>query len=186
MTLDNLVSVFRRLARRDRGSRDSRLLSVCQFQQVLTRERARSDRSGDRFCMLSFAPRDNAAERDLLDKLPAILQRRLRATDEVGWLDAVRIGVVLPGTPPRGAWKLAEDVCHALAPLPEPLCQVYSYPPTLPISIIPFPIAATTTRAARPRPGNALRPIASPLEALARRPRRLPRPHISIAIAVCS
>jgi lipopolysaccharide/colanic/teichoic acid biosynthesis glycosyltransferase len=128
MTFSNLVSALRRVAQRTDNGQDRALLSVRQFRQVLARERARSDRSGDRFCLLSFSPRDDATARDLHLQLPAILQRRLRATDEVGWLDVNCIGVMLPGTPPRGAWKLAEDVCQTLAPSPAPTCRVYCYP----------------------------------------------------------
>ena len=42
-------------------------------------------------------------------RLARLLRRRLRTTDEAGWLDLDRIGVVLPATPPRGAWKVADD-----------------------------------------------------------------------------
>jgi len=128
MTFSNLVSALRRVAKHASNDRDSGLLSVRQFRQVLARERARSDRSGDRFCLLAFSAFDDAKAHDLPAKLPVILQRRLRATDEAGWLDRNRIGVILPGTPPRGAWKLAKDVCQSLAPAPEPMCRVYSYP----------------------------------------------------------
>jgi lipopolysaccharide/colanic/teichoic acid biosynthesis glycosyltransferase len=128
MTLSNLVYTFRRLTKRAAPRRDCDLLSVRQFRQVLTRERARTDRSGDRFCLLAFTSRDPATSPNLHLQLSSILRRRLRSTDEAGWLDRSRIGVMLPGTPPRGAWKLAEDVCVALESVPRPLCQVYCYP----------------------------------------------------------
>jgi lipopolysaccharide/colanic/teichoic acid biosynthesis glycosyltransferase len=128
MTFSNLVSALRRVALRAGNGQDHNLLTVRQFQQVLARERARSDRSGDRFCLLVFSPSDDDAVRALHRTLPAILRRRTRATDEIGWIDQVSIGVILPGTPPRGAWKLALDVCKTLPPAPEPLCRVYSYP----------------------------------------------------------
>ncbi len=61
-------------------------------------------------------------------QLTAALRRRLRSTDEVGWFDAKCIGVVLPATPPRGAWKLADDICRNWHESPSPLCHVYCYP----------------------------------------------------------
>jgi lipopolysaccharide/colanic/teichoic acid biosynthesis glycosyltransferase len=128
MTLSNLVSAFRRVTKRADDRPGGDLLSVRQFRHVLNRERARSDRSGDRFCLLAFSSRVSEAWPELRAQLCAVLQRRLRSTDELGWLDSGRIGAVLPGTPPRGAWKLAEDVCQALESLPKPLCQVYCYP----------------------------------------------------------
>ena len=61
-------------------------------------------------------------------RLARLLRRRLRTTDEAGWLNLDSIGVVLPATPPRGAWKVADDVRRHFTPGHEPLCKVYSYP----------------------------------------------------------
>src|ERR1700690_1879689 len=97
MTFTNLVSALRRVALRADRDRDCGLLPVRQFQQVLARERARSDRSGDRFCLLTFSSSERTNSGALYEELPAILKHRLRATDEVGGLDSTRIGGILPG-----------------------------------------------------------------------------------------
>src|SRR5690606_15250116 len=49
-------------------------------------------------------------------------------TDEAGWLDKRRIGVVLPGTRPHGAWKVADDVCMQFPAASRPRIEVYVYP----------------------------------------------------------
>ena len=46
-------------------------------------------------------------------RLARLLRRRLRTTDEAGWLDLDRIGVVLPATPPRGALGKWPTTCAA-------------------------------------------------------------------------
>lgn len=118
-------------ASRRNGKRDPLrgLLGVEQFQRTLRRERARTDRSGDAFSLLTLTPRERRTLDQTLDFLADLLKDRLRLTDEAGWLSRRVVGVVLPNTPAGGAWKLADDLClafpEALAP---PLCAVYSYP----------------------------------------------------------
>ena len=73
----------------------------------------RSDRSGDRFSLIRvFAARAGRGRMRMQVRLARLLRRRLRSTDEAGWMDRQNIGVVLPATPTRGAWKVAEDVCQ--------------------------------------------------------------------------
>src|SRR4051812_33393823 len=126
MTFSNLSFVLRRLTRRSEPRWKHRLLSTRQFQRLLARERARSDRSGDRFSLLVFAPQHETDGPHL--QLVKALRRRLRSTDEAGWFNQRRIGVVLPGTPPRGAWKLVDDIARHWTDGAAPLCQVFSYP----------------------------------------------------------
>ena len=58
-----------------------------------------------------------------------VLRRRLRLTDDAGWLHGRRIGVILPATPASGAWTVVDDVCACIpAGWPLPDCTVYSYP----------------------------------------------------------
>ena len=128
MTFSNLSFLFRRMNRRSESRLKHRLLSVRQFQRLLARERARSDRSGDRFSLLVFSPQSTTDAPTLQLELIRSLCRRLRLTDEAGWFDRRRIGVVLPATPPRGAWKLADDVCGQWDAESKPDCKVYCYP----------------------------------------------------------
>jgi lipopolysaccharide/colanic/teichoic acid biosynthesis glycosyltransferase len=115
-----------------RGPRDGceELHSLDKFRRILERERARADRRGDHLSLLTFAPRRLEDADTTAIFLTKVLRARLRTTDDVGWLDIRRIGVVLPDTTARGAWKLADDVClECLGVLPPPVCTVYSYPP---------------------------------------------------------
>src|SRR5689334_13278243 len=123
----DLVSALRRKAKRSNRRTLRGVHSRRHFRRVLARERARSDRSGDRFSLVAFTPRDVDSAAEMQQRLVKILRRRLRLTDEIGWLDEVKLGVVLPATPPRGAWHLADDVCRQLDAELRPQCSVYSY-----------------------------------------------------------
>ena len=99
------------------------------FRQILERERIRADRYGGGFSLLAFDVGNKQREDDRVHRLAQVVANRLRTCDEVGWLDEQRLGVVLPGTPPKGARKLADDVCHAIAgSMPAPASKVYTYP----------------------------------------------------------
>lgn len=105
------------------------MYSVAQFGRVLRRERARTDRNGDPFAMIAFTPREADDAQQTLVRLAKTLKRRLRFTDEIGWLESGKIGAVLPSTPAGGAWKVADDVCLAFPPhCHPPHCEVYVYP----------------------------------------------------------
>jgi lipopolysaccharide/colanic/teichoic acid biosynthesis glycosyltransferase len=105
------------------------LQGVEQFQRTLRRERARTDRSGEAFSLLTLTPRERRSHHQALDFLADLLKGRLRLTDEAGWLSRRVVGVVLPGTPASGAWKLADDLCLAFPQaMSPPLCAVYTYP----------------------------------------------------------
>jgi len=105
------------------------LLSIAAFRRILDRERARTDRSGLPFSLVAFTPRNLETRHATLMHLAKYLRRRLRCTDDVGWLDAERIGAVLPGTPASGAWKVADDTCRSFSEeCPPPVCEVYTYP----------------------------------------------------------
>lgn len=96
---------------------------------LLTRERARADRVGDSLSVVAFTPRTSECRRETVAFLARFLHRRLRCTDDAGWLDSERIGVLLPGTGLDGARTLADNVCEAFPQeLPRPLCAIYSYP----------------------------------------------------------
>ena len=104
------------------------LPSARQFLNWLKRERGRTDRTGDRLSMIAFTPRCPEERSAGLLRLVAILKKRLRSTDEVGWLDDDRIGVMLPGTSVVGAWKLADDICLEFdGDVAPPICTVYAY-----------------------------------------------------------
>ncbi len=128
MTFSNLKVALRRLALRANYRDQCELLSLREFRRVVARERCRTDRTGDRFCLLSVEAPPEAPLPDFYLKLAKVLRQRLRLTDEAGWLDQHRVGIVLPSTAPRGAWKLAADVCQRLSIESDSYCRVYCYP----------------------------------------------------------
>lgn len=100
-----------------------------EFYAVLQQERARSDRTGDRFSLVLFDIADSSGDQTLALYLVGILTQRIRSTDEVGWFDTQRIGVVMPNTPTEGAWRLADEICEKIAKEKRPLnFKVFTYP----------------------------------------------------------
>ena len=106
-----------------------RLPCAKKFRKTLARERARAERLGDGFSLLALGVNDWRSGQATLVHLARTVRRRLRMTDEAGWLDERRLGVILPGTPAWGAWTVADDLCRTFpANVPLPECKVYSYP----------------------------------------------------------
>lgn len=121
------ISLFAR-PRRSKGLRG--IHSVEQFHIILEREQDRVDRNGHQFSMIVFEVSEPEVDSAQVRHLADILTNRIRSTDEAGWFDAHRIAVVLPETSAVGAWRLADDVCQAIAAkATAPECAVYTYPP---------------------------------------------------------
>lgn len=102
-----------------------------RLRRILQRERDLAERFGGGFCLLVFSASRTEIESALFARLAAILHRRLRSSDQVGWLDPhrSRAAVVMHRTPAWGAWRVAGDVCDAFAPGAEiPRCEVFVYP----------------------------------------------------------
>lgn len=104
------------------------ILSVEQFQRSLKRERARADRCALPFSVLTIDISNHNDGSPLSWELCELLQRRTRLTDIIGWFDHSHVGALLFNTPPQGAWKLAEDICHSLPGVHLQSCSVYTYP----------------------------------------------------------
>jgi lipopolysaccharide/colanic/teichoic acid biosynthesis glycosyltransferase len=103
------------------------------LKAALDRERARSDRSGTVFSFLTFTGPEGGP-RASLEHVISVLKGRLRTTDEFGYLDGRRIGVVLLDAPATQAWLIADAVLGDWPPeLPRPACDVFSYPNREPI-----------------------------------------------------
>jgi lipopolysaccharide/colanic/teichoic acid biosynthesis glycosyltransferase len=131
------------------------------MEAVLQRERMRADRTGRTFSLLALELEDKDRRNGGMDRLVRILKKRLRATDDAGWLSSREVGVVLPDTSAAGAWKVAADIADQYAQTQPPQCEVYTYPSTW------LPPAPGHNGAARDR--SAARP-AQPLESLFVRP----------------
>jgi lipopolysaccharide/colanic/teichoic acid biosynthesis glycosyltransferase len=110
------------------------LCSVERLQAIINRERLRADRSGVKFSVLSFVPRDRSADQQTLITLATVFKRRLRCTDDAGWLGQRHLGVVLPDTDSTGAQRVASDVQSALTGVAPPKCEIYTYPTDFPNS----------------------------------------------------
>ncbi len=110
-----------------------------QFKAIIDRERTRADRTKRGFSLLTLKPRsaqDGPGQQSSPSRLSKdqrflaqTLKQRIRVTDELGLVDQYRLGVVLPGTSPAGAWALAHDLLEKTRDaIPSPECQVYFYP----------------------------------------------------------
>ncbi|MCE9614612.1 MAG: sugar transferase [Lentisphaerae bacterium] len=98
-----------------------------EFRRILQRERTLVDRNGHAFSVIVLV--SPTREHDAFDVTLNYLDRRIRTTDELGWLDATRVGVLLRCTDQDGAWKLAQCVAAELvAHHKAPVCRVYTYP----------------------------------------------------------
>ena len=103
-----------------------------EFRLILDRERARANRSGDKFSLVVFEfgnTGDGNGSSLAVEHLTRILFKRIRMTDTVGWFDETSIGTVLPGTTGEGAWKFADDIRKkAIAVASQFSYRVYTYP----------------------------------------------------------
>jgi hypothetical protein len=100
------------------------------MNQALARESARVDRKGEGAMSLVLF-RIPESDRNKLSavRLAHTILKRIRVTDDVGWFDSEHLGLLLPDTPPTGAWQLAQQVCDVVAQRgSRPLCTMYTYP----------------------------------------------------------
>jgi hypothetical protein len=127
--LNHLLVRLRFAGWRSKHFASSLLASPAQFREVLRREQARTDRTGRAFSLVVFSARERETASATLQEIEKILARRLRCTDEIGWLDRRHIAVILPNTPAEGAAKVADDVCRSF-PIESspPLCEIHCYP----------------------------------------------------------
>jgi lipopolysaccharide/colanic/teichoic acid biosynthesis glycosyltransferase len=111
----------------------SNVLDKDLFFRVLRRERYKADRANDCFSLVSFEVGDPESDGSPFDLLMEIMEFRLRATDEVGWLDKRHIGFLLSNTPYRGAWIFANNVLKVLMKHTEAITGfvIYVYPTNL-------------------------------------------------------
>ena len=105
------------------------IYSPRDFHAAIERERARSDRTGDRFSLVLFNISDIPADGAVAPVLVRALTRHTRSIDQVGWLDTRHIGVVMPSTSPDGAMKLADDIVQRIVlEIDPPTFKVLTYP----------------------------------------------------------
>ena len=107
-----------------------KILPSEDFRKLLDYERSRTDRNGREFSVMAFLLGHMAKDNKALLHFIQVLNRRVRETEEIGWLkENTCIGVILPDTPFAGADKLARDVLSLNGnPSPPPAYKVYTYP----------------------------------------------------------
>ena len=81
----------------------SNVCSVEDFRRLIENERARVDRSGHCFSVVSFNLGTSKENVQLNNSFLEVLKKRLRSTDEIGFIDEDHIGVLLHNTPPDAA-----------------------------------------------------------------------------------
>lgn len=114
-------------------AQDSTVLSNEVFYRVLRRERYKADRANDCFSLVSFEVGDPESDGSPFDLLMEVMESRLRATDEIGWIDKRHVGVLLSNTPYRGAWIFANNVLKVLMKHTQAITGfvIYVYPTNL-------------------------------------------------------
>jgi lipopolysaccharide/colanic/teichoic acid biosynthesis glycosyltransferase len=117
--MNQTPSFFARLVRGLKGSTKShlhaghdKLLSVNRLLFFLERARFQANRTDTPFCLIAFTVKPGDCHGKVVSVLANILHDRLRITDDKGYLEDGRIGVILPDTPEAGAHVVARDVCH--------------------------------------------------------------------------
>src|SRR3954465_4371025 len=103
--LERLPRFFRRSvgpARYEASRRD--------FGKMVCRERARADRSGGDFSVLTFRVQPSAAEAQLLRQIAKHLSERARIIDQYGWNGDSAVWLLLPHCPADAAEKIAQDI----------------------------------------------------------------------------
>lgn len=116
-------------------NRISRTRSECglysseQMKSRIANERARADRTGTAFSLVLYDLSRVEQRSNYLRHLSQTILGRKRLVDEVGWISATGLGVLLPDTPASGAWKQTMDIVETVSvQYPAPACRVYVYP----------------------------------------------------------
>jgi len=125
---------FRRLAdfffRMDKNPPLSGVQDAETLLNILERERARSDRTGNEFSCIVFRADGGAGESDAsMRRLAHILVNTVRIGDAIGWIAGGNLAAVLPSVSAEGAMRFADRVAHKFGPDGTPLLRtVHTYP----------------------------------------------------------
>jgi len=124
--------IFNRLRRLIDSVGMLQISTICsreEFSCILERELARAERSNQVFSVIDFDIGDVETNRELGKQLLQALAKRLRSTDEVGWLHGHHIGVLLYNTPSEGAHVFSQRILDLLPkPLTPPDFKIHTYP----------------------------------------------------------
>ena len=128
MSLSKFMADARRILRGTTHHVLGDILSPEQTRKVLVRERARADRTGERFAVVIFNSHGSELGPGAWGDLGKVLKGRLRLTDEVGWLAAGQVCLILGGTGTEGAYKVGKDIGERRGDFPTLRCTIYEYP----------------------------------------------------------
>jgi len=126
------MSIFNRLRRLIDSVGMPQISTICsreEFSCILERELARAERNNQVFSVVDFDIGDVENNREMGKQLLQALSKRLRSTDEVGWLHGHHIGVLLYNTPTEGAHVFSKRILELLPKVfTPPDFRIHTYP----------------------------------------------------------
>jgi len=113
--LKSIFKHIRKYANRTNSIPLAGIKSPDELQIIINRERCRVNRNSHAFSLAVFKVNMTSYNGEVAQSLAEILSRRLRLTDDAGWLDDEHIAVVLDYTWAEGAWKFASDISELVS-----------------------------------------------------------------------
>ncbi len=127
--IGNLKNWFWRWSPNDLNGSIEQIFSRKDFQKLLEIERCRVNRNGGKFVVIVFKLEEIRLKTELLAKLAQGIFQRARMSDQMGWYDDKRLGIILPETSPTGAQKFIQDLYKNKSNgMPRPKFEFYVYP----------------------------------------------------------
>lgn len=106
-----------------------RISTAEHFRTTIYKEKLRADRYGGHFSIIVIEKNGYGSSTSFRNGWVASLENRVRPSDEIGWIDDARIGVMLPDTSREGAEKLFTDISRLFGiPPTENNFGIFSYP----------------------------------------------------------
>lgn len=126
-----------------KNSSNDLLIGKEAFQQAITKERYRSDRSNQKYSLLILSLAIKSDEDERIGRAIATVRKRIRAIDEIGWYEENQLGIILPFTTMAGADRLAGEIIDIITTHLEPdecqACELFCYDPeTVPEAGMPI------------------------------------------------
>lgn len=90
------------------------LVSASDLSTTVCRERARADRSGGEFSVVTFTASAQSAEGNALIQIAKHLSSRARIIDQFGWTEEGRLWLLLPNCPADAGATIARDICKTV------------------------------------------------------------------------
>ncbi len=133
MSIKSFLNYVNKLCKIGHENGKSHICSAKEFAHILERERCRVDRDNGHFTLILFdLQRPNQNEKNVDPIIALLKNRKLRTTDEMGWMSCKkRIGVLLHNTETKGAMVFVGEISDLMETTDEPLIyQLCHYPDT--------------------------------------------------------